>query len=77
MKLEEFKQFVEYARSQKLTFVKIGDVEFGCNSDSFDEPVTVEETTVEEASPEELIRTVKEKANKEREKFLRELFNHE
>ena len=75
MKLEEFKQFVEYARSQKLTFVKVGDVEFGCNSDSFDEPVLAEKTAVEDLSVEEVARTLKEKASTEEKHFLNNLFN--
>ena len=65
------KELVEYAISKKLTYLKVGDVEFTITPDSWQpEPIKYEELPTEE-----LAKTFKQKYEDEKREYLKELFN--
>lgn len=73
MKLAELKEFVEYAKSQKMQYLKLGEIEFSFTSESYIEELPPA-PAVEEMSDQELVRTVTERVQKDEQKFLQELF---
>lgn len=73
MTFDEIKQLVEYAKEQKVYHMKVDGLEFVFRDDAFVEPVVQDDFS--DQSPEEIARTLREKAAAREKKHLKELFN--